>query len=76
MTEDFKVIKFESSSWKVVHKISQLFQCSVVNCIDIFLDYMLSRLQKITWSSVGDLTANHTFGNKAKVSTLSLPMCT
>ena len=55
MTEDFKVIKFESSSWKVVHKISQLFQCSVVNCIDIFLDYMLSHLQKITWSSVGDL---------------------
>ena len=55
MTEDFKVIKFESSSWKVVHKISQLFQCSVVNCIDIFLDYMLSCLQKITWSSVGDL---------------------
>ena len=55
MTEDSKVIKFESSSWKIVHKISQLFQCSVLNCRDIFLDYMLFHLQKITWSSVGDL---------------------
>ena len=55
MTDDFKVIKFESSSWKIVHKVSQLFQCSIINCIDIFLDYMLSHLQKITWSSVGDL---------------------
>ena len=55
MTEDSKVIKFQSLLWKIVHKISQLFQCSVLSCRDISLEYMLSHLQKITWSSVGDL---------------------